>query len=96
MRRPRRNHSSTFKAKVAIAAVKGDKTLAELAEQYDVHANQITQWKTQLLDGALGVIQTPVEKREAGGGASAKRSGRAKLNSAISGNSGYKAGPKAV
>ncbi len=52
MRRPRRNHSSTFKAKVAIAAVKGDKTLAELAEQYDVHANQITQWKTQLLEKA--------------------------------------------
>ncbi len=42
MRRPRRNHSSAFKAKVAIAAIKGDKTLAELAEHFDVHANQIS------------------------------------------------------
>ena len=41
-RRPRRNHSPAFKAKVALAAIKGEKTLAELAEQYDVHPNQIT------------------------------------------------------
>ena len=52
MKRPRRNHSAAFKAKVALAALKGDKTLAELAEKYDVHGNQITQWKTQLLEGA--------------------------------------------
>ena len=51
-RRPRRNHSSTFKAKVALAAIQGDKTLVELSEQFDVHANQITQWKTQLLERA--------------------------------------------
>lgn len=55
-RRPRRNHSAAFKAKVALAAVKGDKTLAELAEQFDVHPNQITQWKTQLLEGVAGVF----------------------------------------
>ena len=42
MRRPRRNHSAKFKAKVALAAIKGDKTLVQLAEQFDVHANQIT------------------------------------------------------
>ena len=48
MRRPRRNHTAAFKAKVAIAALKGDETLATLAEKFDVHANQITQWKTQL------------------------------------------------
>jgi len=49
-RLPRRNHSAPFKAKVALAA-KGDKTLAELAEQFDMYPNQITQWKTQLLEG---------------------------------------------
>jgi transposase len=55
-KRPRRNHSPAFKAKVALAAVKGDKTLAELAQQFDVHPNQITQWKAQLLDGAADVF----------------------------------------
>jgi transposase len=55
-RRPRRNHTPAFKAKVALAAIKGDKTLAELAQQFDVHANQITQWKAQLLEGAAGVF----------------------------------------
>jgi transposase-like protein len=63
MRRPRRNHTAAFKAKVAVAALKGDKTMIELAEKFDVHVNQITQWKTQLLDGALGVFMTPAEKR---------------------------------
>ena len=63
MRRPRRNHTAVFKAKVALAALTGDKTLGELAEKYDVHANQITQWKTQLLDGAIGVFMTPAERR---------------------------------
>jgi len=55
-RRPRRNHSPAFKAKVALAAIKGEKTLAELAEHYDVHANQITSWRTQLLEGAAEVF----------------------------------------
>ena len=47
-RRPRRNHSAAFKAKVALAAVKGDRTIAQLAEHFDVHPNQITAWKSQL------------------------------------------------
>lgn len=47
-RRSRSNHSPEFKAKVAPAAVRGDKTLAELGEQFGVHATQIAQWKTQL------------------------------------------------
>ena len=68
MRTTRRNHSATFKAKVALAAIKGDKTLAELAEQFDVHPNQITQWKTQLLQRAAEVFATAAEKREAGAG----------------------------
>ncbi|MGA7297279.1 MAG: IS3 family transposase [Rhodanobacteraceae bacterium] len=56
MRRPRRNHTPAFKAKVAIAAIKGEKTLAELAQQFDVHPNQITQWRSQLLEGATVVF----------------------------------------
>ena len=47
-RRARRNHSAAFKAKVALAAVKGDRTIAQLAEHFDVHPNQITTWKAQL------------------------------------------------
>ena len=49
MKRTRRNHGATFKAQVALAAVKGDKTLAELAEQFRVHPTQITEWKRPLL-----------------------------------------------
>ena len=63
-RRKRRNHSPTFKAQVALAAMKGDRTLAELAQQYDIHPNQITDWKTQLLERAAQVFDGP--KPEAG------------------------------
>src|SRR3712207_5043675 len=55
-RRARRTHSPVFKAKVALAAIEGEKTLAELAQRYDVHPNQITAWKAQLADGAAGVF----------------------------------------
>lgn len=65
-RRPRRNHSPAFKAKVALAAIRGKQTLVELSQQFDVHANQIKQWKDQLLEGATGVFGDEA-KAEAGG-----------------------------
>jgi transposase len=55
-RRPRRNHTPAFKAKVALAAIKGDRTLAQLAELFDVHPNQITAWRAQLESGAADVF----------------------------------------
>ena len=55
-RRPRRNHTPAFKAKVALAALKGEKTLSELAQHFAVQANQIAQGKSQLLEGAAGVF----------------------------------------
>ena len=64
-KRTRRTHTPAFKAKVALAAVKGEKTLAELAQQFDVHASQITAWREQLLAGAAGVFGgAPVEASE--------------------------------
>src|SRR5690348_16108420 len=55
-RRVRRTHAPAFKAKVALAAIKGEKTLAELAQQYEVHPNQITAWKGHLVDAAAGLF----------------------------------------
>ena len=56
MKRTRRNHGASFKAQVALAAVKGDKTLAELSEQFHVHPTQVTEWKQQLLARAADVF----------------------------------------
>ena len=56
-RRPRRNHSPAFKSKVALAAVKGEQTITELSQRFDVHPNQITQWKNQLLEQASSVFE---------------------------------------
>ena len=72
MRRPRRNHSAKFKSRVALAALKGEKTLVELAEQFDVHANQITDWKNQLLKRAEEMFLTKAERRELESGPSTK------------------------
>lgn len=55
-KRKRRTHSAGFKSKVALAAMAGDKTLAELAQQFEVHPNQITKWKRELIEGAAGVF----------------------------------------
>jgi transposase len=56
-KRPRRNHGAVFKAKVALEAIKGEQTLVELAERFQVHPNQITEWKKQLLDRAAEVFE---------------------------------------
>lgn len=52
----RRKHAASFKAKVALSALTGDKTLTELAQQFEVHPNQITDWKRQLSDRAAEVF----------------------------------------
>ena len=65
MRRTRRNHAPGFKAKVALAAIKGDKTLAELAEHFDVHPNQIVDWKQQLQVSAADVFDGPLKSKQA-------------------------------
>jgi transposase-like protein len=65
-KKSRRTHSPAFKAKVALAAIKGEKTLGELAQQFDAHPNQIATWKGQLLEGAAGVFgQEKPEGKEA-------------------------------
>ena len=63
-RRPRRNHGAAFKAKVALEAIKGEQTLSELAERFQVHPNQITQWKKKLLAEAEEVFAKTGKKPE--------------------------------
>lgn len=63
MKRPRRNHSAAFKAKVALAALKDEQTLAQLSQRFDVHSSQITQWKDELLRRAVEVFATAADKR---------------------------------
>ncbi|MEW5882432.1 MAG: transposase, partial [Pseudomonadota bacterium] len=48
-KRPRRNHTAAFKAKVALEAIKGERTVTEIAQRFDVHPNQVTEWRRQLL-----------------------------------------------
>ena len=56
MRRPRRNHSAKFKAQVALEAIRGEKTIAEIAAHHEVHPNQVTSWKNELLQKAAAVF----------------------------------------
>ena len=63
MARKRRSLSGAFKAKVALAACRGDKTTAQLAAEYEVHANQIAAWKKQLLEGAAALFEDGRSKR---------------------------------
>lgn len=65
MSRKRRSFSPAFKAKVALAAAKGDKTLAELASQYGVYPNQISAWKKQLLDGMRELFEDGRQRKPA-------------------------------
>ena len=65
MKRTRRNHGAAFKANVALAAVKGDKTLAELAAQFGVHPTQITEWKRHVLERASDVFGGTMHKPDA-------------------------------
>ena len=56
MRKPRRNHSAAFKSRVALEAIRGEKTVAQIAAHHEVHPNQVTMWKTRLLENAAGVF----------------------------------------
>jgi transposase-like protein len=64
MRRKRRNHSPAFKAKVALAALQGEKTLAELSSEYDVHVNQIQTWRKQLKNNMVSLFDSGIDQRK--------------------------------
>lgn len=61
MKRPRRNHSAAFKARVALEALRGEKTIAQIAAHHEAHATQVTAWKTELLENAAGIFGGEVQ-----------------------------------
>ena len=64
MKRIRKSFDGAFKARVALAAVKEDKTITEISSQYDVHPNQVRQWRKQLLEGVPALFSRKKERRE--------------------------------
>ena len=56
MRKPRRNHSAKFKAQVALEAIRGEKTIAEIAAHHEVHPTQVTSWKNEVLEKLVGIF----------------------------------------
>ena len=64
MRRPRRNHSAKFKAQVALEAIRGEKTIAQIAAHHEVHPNQVTSWKNQALQNLAGIFGGEVSAGE--------------------------------
>jgi transposase-like protein len=64
MKEQRRKHSPSFKAKVALEALKGEEMIAQLASRFDVHPNQIHKWEKELADGAAGIFSNrPGQKK---------------------------------
>lgn len=63
-RRKRRNHNAKFKAKVALEAVKGNRTIGEIADEFELHSNQVTSWKKQLCDDIESIFESANSKKE--------------------------------
>ena len=61
-RRKRRNHNTKFKAKVALEAIKGTRTIAQIADEFNLHGNQVTTWKKQLLEGSASLFETSIKE----------------------------------